>query len=290
MPADIRRAEAEPKLTLEQLPRLESCREYFQMSIQTLDGIHIHQPCWFLLLAKEAKKLAEALIKEQDTSHWAGIPHEKLLQESFVEQLNSLQTLEQLAPLKAAKEHLPQDIINILELLGKVDNIPFNQLYSLAEDCTDRYYTKVIKTLTQLLKSSFSDRQLVLVNMARALKFLESYGNRQTKLWKVLSKYDRLRDHFHDLQTTLQTEFNLLKKATSKNIKNLHDAINLLQTYTTSLCSHVNSIHTKLAQLDRQIQTHCLYPHSQTDSIQLNAPEYDSDIDGQTDILQDIQP
>ena len=211
-------------------------------------------------------------------------PHGNLLQESFVEQLNSLQTLEQLAPLQAAKEHLPQDIINILELLGKADNIPFNQLYSLVEDCADWYYTKVIKTLTQLLKSSFSDRQTILVNMARALKFLELYGNRQTKLWKVLSKYDKLPDHFYDLQTTLQTEFNLLKKATSKNIKNLHEAINLQQTYTTSLCSHVNTIYTKLAQLEKQIQTHCLYPHSQTDAVQINALEYDWDIDGHIDI------
>ena len=118
MPADIQRAEAEPKLMLEQLLRLESCKEYVQMPIQTLDGIHVHQPCRFLPLAKKAKKLAEALKKEEDASQWAGIPHEKLLHESFVEQLNSLQTLEQLAPLKAAKEHLPQDIINILELLG----------------------------------------------------------------------------------------------------------------------------------------------------------------------------
>ena len=126
--------------------------------------------------------------------------------------------------------------------------------------------------------------------MARALKFLELYGNRQTKLWKVLSKYDRLPDHFHDLQTTLQTEFNLLKKATTKNIENLHEAVNLQQTYTTSLCSHVNLIYSKLAQLDRQIQTHCLYPHSQSDMVELNVPEYDSDIDGQTELLLDIQP
>ena len=119
--------------------------------------------------------------------------------------------------------------------------------------------------------------------MARALKFLESYRKRQTKLWKVLSKYDKLPDHFHDLQTTLQTEFNLLKKATSKNVENLHNAINLQQTYT-------NTIYTKLAQLDKQIQSHCLYPHSQTDLVQINAPEYDSNIDGQTDTLADIQP
>ena len=185
----------------------------------------------------------------------------------MVEQLNSLQILDQLASIKAAKEHLPKDIINILELLGKTDNIPFNQLYNLAEDCVDRYYTKVIKTLMQLLKSSFNDRQLLLVNMARALKFLESYVARQTKLWKVFSKYDRLPDHFHDLQTTLQTEFSLLKKATSKNIENLQEAVNLQQNYTTSLCSHVNAIYAKLVQLDRQVQTHCLYPHPQLDVV-----------------------
>ena len=159
--------------------------------------------------------------------------------------------MDQLGPLKAAKEHLPKDIINILELLGKADNIPFNQLYNLVEDCADRYYTKVIKTLTQLLKSSFHDRQLVLVNTTQALKFLESYMARQTKLWKVLSKYDRLLDNFHDLQTALQTEFSLLKKATSKNIENLQEAVNLQQTYTTSLCGHINSIYAKLVQLNR---------------------------------------
>ena len=107
-----------------------------------------------------------------------------------MEQLNSLQSLDQLAPLMAAKEHLPKDIFNILNLLGKSDNIPFNQLYNLAEDCADRYYTKVIKTLTHLLKNSFHDRQLVLVNSTQALKFLELYAARQAKLWKVLSKYD----------------------------------------------------------------------------------------------------
>ena len=120
---------------------------------------------------------------------------------------------------------MPKDIINILELLGKANNIPFNQLYNLAEDGVDRYYTMVIKSLIHLLKNHFHDRQLVLVNSTRALKFLESYTAKQAKLWKVLSKYDKLPDHFHDLKTTLQIEFNLLKKATSKNIENLQEAI-----------------------------------------------------------------
>ena len=221
----------------------------------------MNQPKRFLPLAKEAKKLVEEFQKEQIASQWAGLPPEKLLQESFVEQLNALQSLDQLAPLTAAKEHLPTDIINILELLGKADNIPFNQLYNLTEDCADRYYMKVIKTLTHLLNNSFHDRQLVLVNSAGALKFLESYAMRQAKLWKVLSKYDHLPDHFHDLKTTLQAEFDLLKNATSKNTENIQEVVQLQQAYTNSLCGHINSLYTKLAQLDRQVQMHCLYPH-----------------------------
>ena len=74
-----------------------------------------------------------------------------------------------------------------------------------------------------------------------------------------------------------------------KNIENLHEAINLQQTYTISLCGHVNFIYTKLAQLNRHVWIHCLYPHPQLDVVQINALEYDSDIDGQTDQLPDIQ-
>ena len=99
------------------------------------------------------------------------------------------------------------------------------------EDCADRYYTKVIQTLTRLMKNSFHNRQLVLVNTARALKFLESYTSRQTKLWKVLSKYHNLPDHFHDLKTILQTEFDLLKIATSKNVQNPQETVQTQQAY-----------------------------------------------------------
>ena len=137
-----------------------------------------------------------------------------------------------------------------------MDNIPFNQLYSLMEDCADRYYMKVIQTLTCLMKNSFHDRQLILINTARALKFLESYASWQTKLWKVLSKYHNLLDHFHDLKTTLQTEFELLKTATSKNVQNLQEMVQAQQAYTTVLLGHIAALHTKLVHLEKQIQIH----------------------------------
>ena len=126
----------------------------------------VNQPKRFLPLAEEAKCLAEEIRIEKLNEQWSGIPHEQLLNQSFTDQLNSIQILEQLAPLQLAKEHLPRDIVNILEQLGKADNIPFNQLYYIAENCADRYYSKVIETFVSILKHQFADRQLLLVKTA----------------------------------------------------------------------------------------------------------------------------
>ena len=80
---------------------------YVQTPIQTLDSLYVNQPKCFLLLAEKAKRLAEELHEEKQAEQWAGIPHEKLLNQSFLDQLNSLQILEQLAPLHLAKEIFP---------------------------------------------------------------------------------------------------------------------------------------------------------------------------------------
>ena len=152
-------------------------QRYVDTPLQTLDGIIVNQPKHFLPLAKEAKRIAEEIRIEKINEQWAGIPREQLSNQSFNDQLNSIQILEQLAPLQLAKEHLPGNIVDILERLGKADNIPFNQLYYIAENCVDRYYSKVIETFVALLKHQFMDRQLLLVNTARSLKFLEQYAD-----------------------------------------------------------------------------------------------------------------
>ena len=100
----------------------------------------------------QARKITEEIRIGKINEQWAGIPREQLLNQSFNDQLNSIQILEQLAPLQLAKDHLPGDIIDILERLGKVDIIPHNQLYYVAEYCADRYYSKVIETFVLLLK------------------------------------------------------------------------------------------------------------------------------------------
>ena len=147
-------------------------KRYVDTPLQTLDGIIVNQPKHFLPLAEEAKRIAKEIRIEKINEQWAGIPPKQLLNQSFNDQLNSIQILEQLAPLQLAKEHLPGDIINILERLGKADNIPFNQLYYITKNCTDHYDSKVIETFVTLLKCQFTDRQLLLVNTARSLKFL----------------------------------------------------------------------------------------------------------------------
>ena len=143
-------------------------QRYMDTPLQTLDGIIMNQPKHFLPLAKEAKGIAKEIRIEKINEQWAGIPQEQLLNQSLNDQLNSIQILEQLAPLQLAKEHLPGDTVDILERLGKADNIPFNQLYYIAKNCADRYYSKVIETFVALLKCQFTDRQLLLVNTARA--------------------------------------------------------------------------------------------------------------------------
>ena len=186
---------------------------YVNTPLQTLDGIVVQQPKIFLPLAEEAKHLAEEICIEKLNEQWAGIPHEKLLNQSFWNQLNSLQILEQLASLELAKQHLPADIIDILECLGKADNIPFIQLYYIMENCTDRYYTKVIETFVSIIKRQFADRQLLLVNIAHCLKFLEEYLDRQAEIWKNFHKHHNIPDdledlhhHFDDFKTSLETD------------------------------------------------------------------------------------
>ena len=62
---------------------------YVNTPLQTLDGIVVQQPKRFLPLAEEAKCLAEEIRIEKLNEQWAGIPHEKLLNQSFQDQLNS---------------------------------------------------------------------------------------------------------------------------------------------------------------------------------------------------------
>ena len=157
---------------------------YLNTPIQTLDGIVVQQPKRFLPLAKEAKHLAEEIHIEKLNEQWAGIPHERLLNQSFWDQLDSLQILEQLAPLELAKQLLPADIIDILECLGKANNMPFNQLYYITENCTDRYYSKVIETFVSIIKRQFANRQTLLVNTARSLKFSRSIWTDRCKSGK----------------------------------------------------------------------------------------------------------
>ena len=104
-PAEICRAQNKPTLMIPQLLEIEPCKDYTETSLQTLDGLYVMQPKRFLRLTQEAKKLAEELCKEEIASQWAGLLPEKLLQESFIEQLDALPAIDQLAPLTAAKEH-----------------------------------------------------------------------------------------------------------------------------------------------------------------------------------------
>ena len=221
----------------------------------------------------------EEILIEKFNEQWAGIPHEKLLNQLFWDQLNSLQILEQLAP--------------ILECLGKANNIPFNQLYYTVENCKDWYYSKGIDAFVAIIKRQFTDRQLLLVNTAHLLKFLEEYSDRQAQIWKIFHKHHYIPDdlaelhlHFDEFKTSLETDFRHLKEVTSHNIQNIQTSLNLQQTYSPSLCSHVNNIYSKLLELQKQIQHHHMYMN-QYDMVQIEAPKFDPHIDRDSPVSTD---
>ena len=123
------------------------------------------------------------------------------------------------------------------------------------------------------------DRQTLLVNTAHSLKFPEEYADRQAQIWKVLQKYHNLPDsHFDSFKSIIETNFKHFKEATSHNIQNIQTSLGIQQTHSSTLCTHVNNIYNKLSKLQKHIKHHCMYPH-QTDTVQINAQEYDPDID-----------
>ena len=68
-------------------------KRYVDTPLQTLDGIIINQPKHFLPLTEEAKRIAKEIRIEKINEEWAGIPQEQLLNQSFNDQLNSIQIL-----------------------------------------------------------------------------------------------------------------------------------------------------------------------------------------------------
>ena len=65
----------------------------------------------------------------------------------------------------------------------------------------------------------------------------------------------------------------------SWNVLNIQTSLSIQQTYSSTLCTHVNNIYNKLSELQKHIQHHCMYPH-QTDTVQINTLEYNPGIDG----------
>ena len=74
-------------------------------------------------------------------------------------------------------------------------------------------------------------------------------------------------------------EFKHLNETTSHNVENIQTSLSVQQTYSSTLCSHVNNIYSKLSELQKIIQHRCMSSHY-GDSVQIEAPEFDPDIDG----------
>ena len=104
-------------------------------------------------------------------------------------------------------------------------------------------------------------------------------------IWKIFQKHKNIPDdiqdlHFHidNFKTNIEKEFSLLKEATRKNVENFQSSLNLQQTYSMALCSHVNNIYNKLGEIQQQLP-HPTQHMNNGDVIQIEVPDFDPDID-----------
>ena len=104
-------------------------------------------------------------------------------------------------------------------------------------------------------------------------------------IWQFFRKHKNIPDdvhnlhlHIDDFKTNIEKEFYFLKEATRKNIKNFQTSLNLQQTYSVALCSHVNNIYHKISKIQQQLP-HSTQHMNTGDIIQIEAPDFDPDID-----------
>ena len=84
--------------------------------------------------------------------------------------------------------------------------------------------------------------------------------------------------HIDNFKNGIEKESAFLKEATRKNIEKFQSSLSLLQTYSATLCSHVNNIYNKLVELQQQFPHPNLHMNT-GDVIQIEVPDFDPDID-----------
>ena len=114
---------------------------------------------------------------------------------------------------------------------------------------------------------------------------LHIFTGRQVIIWQIFRKHENIPDdiyglhlHIEDFKTNIEKEFNFLKEATCKNVENFQTLLNLQQTYSVALCSHVNNIYHKILEIQRQLP-HSIQHMNTGDVIQIDAPDFDPGVD-----------
>ena len=67
-PEEYKEAQDDPEINVEDLLQIEPCTDYVKTPLQTTNELHINKLKRFLLLLKEALKIAEAVQKEQQAA------------------------------------------------------------------------------------------------------------------------------------------------------------------------------------------------------------------------------
>ena len=104
-------------------------------------------------------------------------------------------------------------------------------------------------------------------------------------IWKIFQRHETIPDDIKDLhlhidnfKSSIEKEFAFLKEAIHKNVENFQSSLNLQQTYSAALYSHINNIYNKLVEIQQQL-SHPNQHMNTGDVIQIEVPNFDPDID-----------
>ena len=78
----------------------------------------------------------------------------------------------------------------------------------------------------------------------------------------------------------MQSQFGFFRQATSKNVKHLQQTINVQKTCSATLWSYINNILPCITKLEATILQLQQKITMEQDTVQINAPDFDPDIDG----------
>ena len=118
--------------------------------------------------------IAHEIMKEQEQAalavKWAIIPIEILMDEQFLNVLNSIEEITDTTPLRDTARQIPRQLYGIIQAHEQMMRIPTEVTDQLIFDVTKTYYYSVIRSLCKLIRTIQQGQRTTLISLAKIIQ------------------------------------------------------------------------------------------------------------------------